>query len=45
MLTMEASKEVPSTKKGHAAGETEILVEQAVRVCANIKRHQDEEKK
>lgn len=45
MLQHKASEVIPSTKRGHAAGDTELLVEQAVRVCANIKRHQDDEKK
>lgn len=45
MLQQKAGELIPSTKRGHAAGATELLVEQAIRVCANIKRHQDDEKK
>lgn len=45
MLQHKAGEEILSTKRGHKAGETELLVEAAVRVCANIKRHQDDTKK
>ena len=40
MLTFEAFKEVPSTKRGHSLGEMEKIVEQAVRTCTNIKNRQ-----
>ena len=40
MLTFKAFEEVPSTKRGHALGETETLVEQAVRVATNVKNRQ-----
>jgi len=45
MLQHKASQEILSNKRGHKVGETELLVEQAIRVCANIKRHQDDSKK
>ena len=40
MLTNKAYNVVPSTKRGHKAGDTEILVQQAFRVCTNIKNRQ-----
>lgn len=40
MLKHEAFKILPSTKRGHALGETEQLVEQAMRVVANVKSRQ-----
>lgn len=40
MLTMEAFKEIPSTKRGHSIGEMETLVEQAIRTCTNVKNRQ-----
>ena len=45
MLDYKANEIIPSTKRGHSKDDTEQLVEQAVRVCTNIKRHQDETKK
>lgn len=39
MLEWKADDLVPSTKRG-CAGQTERLVEQAVRICNNIKNHQ-----
>lgn len=41
MLEMEAFQVVPSTKRGHKEGATEILYEQAVRVAKNVKNRQD----
>ena len=43
MLEYEAYKLVPSTKRG-CAGTEELLVEQAVRVCGNVKNRQEKEK-
>lgn len=43
MLKSEAFKEITSTKRGHVFGETEKLVEQAVRVAANVKNRQTRE--
>ena len=43
MLTCEAFKKIPSTKRG-CKGQEELLVEQAVRTCGNIKNHQDDMK-
>ena len=43
MLKSEAFKEIASTKRGHVFGETEKLVEQAVRVAANVKNRQTRE--
>lgn len=40
MLTHKAFQELPSTKRGHALGETELLVDQAVRVATNVKNRQ-----
>lgn len=40
MLKFEAFKEVPSTKRGHKAGDIEIVYEQAIRVATNVKRRQ-----
>lgn len=40
MLKYKAFQELPSTKRGHAFGETETLVEQAVRVATNVKNRQ-----
>lgn len=40
MLKHEAFKEVPSTKRGHDFGETEKVVEQAIRVATNVKARQ-----
>lgn len=40
LLNFKAFKRVPSTKRGHSAGEVETLVEQALRVCANVKNRQ-----
>lgn len=37
MLLKYAFEEVPSTKRGHSAGEMETIVEQATRVCTNVK--------
>lgn len=44
MLEWKAYKEVPSSKRGAKLGETEILVEQAVRVCSNVKARQARQK-
>lgn len=40
MLKYEAFKPLPSTKRGHLLGETETLVEQAMRVVVNVKNRQ-----
>ena len=40
MLSFKASDVVPSTKRGHKLGDTELLVEQAVRVSTNVKNRQ-----
>lgn len=40
MLKFEAFEEVPSTKRGHKAGDIEITYEQAIRVATNVKRRQ-----
>lgn len=40
MLKYKAFTILPSTKRGHALGETEQLVEQAIRVVANVKARQ-----
>ena len=40
MVQYYAFEQVPSTKRGHKEGDTEILVEQAVRVCTNVKNRQ-----
>ena len=40
MLTFEAFKEVPSTKRGHKLGEMEQVVTQALRVATNVKARQ-----
>lgn len=40
MLTQYAFNIVPSTKRGHKEGDTETIVEQALRVCTNVKNRQ-----
>lgn len=40
MLKFKAFLEIPSNKRGHKLGETEQLVEQAVRTCTNVKNRQ-----
>jgi len=40
MLKFRAFVEVPSTKRGHKVGETERIVDQAVRTCTNVKNRQ-----
>ena len=40
MLKHRAFQEVPSTKRGHAQGETEKIVEQSIRVAHNVKARQ-----
>ena len=40
MLKHKAFQDLPSTKRGHLPGETETLVEQAVRVATNVKNRQ-----
>lgn len=40
MLTFKAFEILPSTKRGHKPGETETLVEQALRVATNVKNRQ-----
>jgi len=41
LLEFKAYDQIPSTKRGHSVGEMETYVEQAVRVCSNVKRRQD----
>lgn len=43
MLNYKAAQLVPSTKRG-AKGTEELLVDQAVRVCGNVKKHQEDGK-
>ena len=43
MLDFEAFEIVPSTKRGHAPGETERIVDQAVRMSNNVKNRQTRE--
>ena len=43
-LNEDANLLIPSTKRG-CKGQVETLVEQAVRTCANVKKHQDDAKK
>ena len=40
MLKFKAFKQIPSNKRGHKLGETERLVDQAVRTCTNVKNRQ-----
>ena len=40
MLQFKAFKEVLSNKRGHKLGETEQIVEQAIRTCTNVKNRQ-----
>lgn len=40
MLKYKAFEELPSTKRGHSIGDTETLVQQAVRVATNVKNRQ-----
>ena len=40
MLQFRAFEQLPSTKRGHAFGQTEVLVEQAVRIATNVKNRQ-----
>lgn len=40
MLSQFAFEKVPSTKRGHAAGAMESIVEQAIRVATNVKARQ-----
>jgi len=40
LLDYKNETEIPSTKRGHAADETESIAEQACRVCGNVKNHQ-----
>lgn len=44
MLESEAYNLIPSTKRGEK-GKMETVVTQAVRTCANVKKHQDDAKK
>ena len=41
MLKHKAFQRVPSTKRGHKQGDTELLVEQAIRVATNVKNRQN----
>lgn len=40
MLKFQAFMEIPSNKRGHKIGETERIVDQAVRTCTNVKNRQ-----
>lgn len=40
MLEYKAFKEVPSTKRGHKAGDKETIVDQAIRTSTNVKNRQ-----
>ena len=40
MLKHKAFENLPSTKRGHYLGETETLVDQAIRVATNVKNRQ-----
>ena len=40
MLISEAFKEVSSTKRGHKIGDKERIVDQALRICTNVKNRQ-----
>ena len=40
MLTFKAYENIPSTKRGHKAGDTEKIVQQAIRVATNVKNRQ-----
>jgi hypothetical protein len=40
MLKYKAFEKVPSTKRGHFLGDTETIVEQAMRVVVNVKNRQ-----
>lgn len=40
MLEFKAFEQVPSTKRGHKLGDTETIVEQAIRTCTNVKNRQ-----
>ena len=40
MLKFKAFKQIPSNKRGHKQGETERLVDQAIRTCTNVKNRQ-----
>ena len=40
MLTFKAFEQTPSNKRGHKPGETERLVDQAIRTCTNVKNRQ-----
>ncbi len=41
MLFFKAFQQIPSTKRGHKQGEMEQLVEQAIRICINVKNKQN----
>jgi single-stranded-DNA-specific exonuclease len=40
MLSFKAYNVIPSTKRGHKVGDTETIVEQAMRICTNVKNRQ-----
>lgn len=44
MLEDKAYNFIPSTKRG-CKGQEETILTQALRMCANTKKHQDDEKK
>lgn len=42
MLETDAYLSVPSTKRGHKQGDTELIVEQAIRISNNVKNRQNQ---
>jgi single-stranded-DNA-specific exonuclease len=40
MIKFKAFEQIPSTKRGHAFGEMERIVDQALRTCTNVKNRQ-----
>lgn len=40
MIKFKAFEKVPSTKRGHYVGEEETIVDQALRICTNVKNRQ-----
>ena len=40
MLSFKAFERVPSTKRGHKPGEEETILDQALRICTNVKNRQ-----
>ena len=40
MLSWKAFEQIPSTKRGHKLGDMETIVDQAMRICTNVKNRQ-----